>query len=174
MTSFCKTPFLSCLSKFRDGIFPTEFSICYEICFCFLITDCHLWIQVTFEFECGNIMCFCAEILPKNCNFVQFSTISHNQQQFDHSTVPRPSWRNDISYFSSTPERESIFIRRVTLLLGEVMTHCLCHNPIPWPPRPLIRIRRSFWPGRSYLPPAAVKNKRYLYGRTLMEWYYEG
>ena len=122
------------------------------------------------EISCVFVQKYCQKIAI-SCNF---STISHNQQKFDHFTVPRPSWRNDISYFSSTPERESIFIRRVTLLLGEVMTHCLCHNPIPWPPRPLIRIRRSFWPGRSYLPPAAVKNKRCLYGRILMEWYYEG
>ena len=69
---------------------PTEFSICYETCFCFLITDCHLWIQVTFEFECGNIMCFCAEILPKNCNFLQFF------DDITQSTTIRP-------FHSSTP-----------------------------------------------------------------------
>ena len=118
---------------------------------------------------------FLCKIVTKKLQFLAIFWQDHTiKSKFDHSKVPRPSWRNDISYFSSTPERESIFIRRVTLLLGEVMTHCLCHNPIPWPPRPLIRIRRSFWPGRSYLPPAAVKNKRCLCGRTLMEWYYEG
>ena len=71
----------------RDSTNKAEFSICYEICFFLLIPNCHLWTQVTFEFECGNIMCFCAEILPKNCNFLQF--FDKITQSKVNSTIPK-------------------------------------------------------------------------------------